>query len=166
MLVAALKLGAGGVEEAALRRLQQALVMYRETALQAAREAENAMAGLIGSRKQASMLAETVASARRSAKLASLRYSEGSSDYQRVLNSLQSLFTQEQRYVVNQGAIVNSMAALFRALGGGWQGQQNRPLISQETSEVMEQRTDWGTLIEAVDAAQPENQNSSSEISW
>ena len=140
-------------------RLQQALVRYRETALQAAREAENAMASLIGTRKQASMLAETVVSAKRSAKLASLRYSEGFSDYQRVLNSLQSLFTQEQRYVVNQSAIVNSMAALFRALGGGWQGQQNRPLISQETSEVMEQRTDWGTLIEAVEVEQPENQN-------
>ena len=47
-------------------RLQQALVNYRETALQAAREAEDAMAGYVGAREQAAILAETVVSAKRS----------------------------------------------------------------------------------------------------
>ena len=44
-------------------RLQQALVNYRETVIQAAREAENAMAGFIGALEQKTILAETVTSA-------------------------------------------------------------------------------------------------------
>jgi len=50
-------------------RLQQALVNYRETVIQAAREAENAMVGFIGALEQKTILAETVTSAERSSKL-------------------------------------------------------------------------------------------------
>ena len=63
---------------------------------------------------------------------------------QRVLNSLQSLFTQEQRYVVNRVQLLTVWQRFSEPSGGGWQGRPNRTLISQETSEVMEQRTDSG----------------------
>lgn len=128
-------------------RLQQALVNYRETVLQAAREAENAMAGFIGARRQAIILAETVESAKRSNILATLQYKEGFADYQRVLNSQQSLFAQHQRYVSSQGAAVSSLVALFKAMGGGWEGHKGDSYISPETQETMRERTDWGDLI-------------------
>ena len=128
-------------------RLQQALVHYRETVLQAAREAENAMAGFIGARRQTVILAETVESAKRSNTLATLQYKEGFSDYQRVLNSQQSLFAQHQRYISSQGAAVSNLVALFKALGGGWEGHGGDAYISPETQETMRKRTDWGDLI-------------------
>jgi outer membrane protein TolC len=129
-------------------RLQQALVNYRETALQAAREAEDAMAGFIGARKQNDLLAQTVASAVRSNQLATLRYSEGFSDYERVLNAQQALFNQQLRYISSQGEIISSLVALYKALGGGWENRDGLPYVDPETLDVMQGRTDWGDLIE------------------
>ena len=129
-------------------RLQQALINYREVVLQAAREAEDAMAALNGSRKQNLILKETVDSAIRSNELSTLRYSEGFSDYERVLNAQQALFNQQQRFITNQGDIVRNLIALYKALGGGWQNRDGLPYIDPETLEVMQDRTDWGDLIE------------------
>jgi len=129
-------------------RLQQALVNYRETVLQAAREAEDAMANFLGSRKQHEILAKTVESAIRSNELATLRYREGFSDYERVLNSQQALFNQQQRFIGNQAEIVLSLVDLYKALGGGWQTRDGAPYIHPETLEQMNERTDWGDLIQ------------------
>ena len=128
-------------------RLQQALVNYREIVLQAAREAEDAMAGFIGTNKQDEILVKTVESAIRSNELSTLRYSEGFSDYERVLNSQQALFQQQQRYITNQGNIVRNVIALYKALGGGWENRDGLPYIDPETLEVMQGRTDWGDII-------------------
>ena len=132
-------------------RLQQALVNYRETVLQAAREAEDAMANYIGTKQQNAILAETVASAIRSNELSTLRYSEGFSDYERVLNAQQALFNQQQRYIGNQGDIVRNVVALYKALGGGWENRDGLPYIDPETLGIMSDRTDWGDLIDAAD---------------
>lgn len=130
-------------------RLQQALVNYRETVLQAARETEDAMAAYIGARQQVEILQQTVASASRSNELSTLRYREGFSDYQRVLDAQQALFTQQQRYVTTSGETVRSVVSLFKALGGGWQGRADYPFIDSQTIEEMQQRTDWGDLLES-----------------
>jgi len=129
-------------------RLQQALINYSETVLQAAREAENAMAAYQGAREQTRILAETVTSAERSNELSTLRYKEGFSDYQRVLDAQKSLFSQQQRYITTQGDGVTSLVALYKALGGGWKGDDGLPWINPDTLELMQERTDWGDMIE------------------
>ena len=131
-------------------RLQQALVNYREIVLQAAREAEDAMAEFKGSTRQATLLKKTVASSRRSNELATLRFREGFSDYQRVLDSQQALFSQQQRYVTSQSDKVRSLIALYKALGGGWEDHAGLPMIRGSTEEIMRKRTDWGGLLETV----------------
>ncbi|MCP4813900.1 MAG: TolC family protein [Planctomycetaceae bacterium] len=60
-------------------------------------------------------------SAKRSNELSTLRYREGFSDYQRVLDAQQALFTQQQRLATNEANTTRSLIALFKALGGGWQ---------------------------------------------
>ena len=55
-------------------RLQQSLVAYRDTVLRAAREVEDALVALYGAIQQEALLAETVASARRSTEVAQLRF--------------------------------------------------------------------------------------------
>jgi outer membrane protein TolC len=131
-------------------RLQQALVNYREVVLQAAREAEDAMADFIGRQEQQGILEQTVASAIRSNDLSVLRYSEGFSDYQRVLQAQQALFNQQTRFVSNQGDAVRSLVELYKALGGGWENRDGLPYIDPETLQVMQDRTDWGSMIEDV----------------
>ena len=129
-------------------RLQQSLVAYRETVLQAAREVEDAMFAYEGAVQQDELLADTVASARRSTDVAQLRFNEGFADYQRVLNAQQSLFTQQSRYVTNHSSIVGSFIALYLALGGGWELRDADNMIDADTLETMKERTNWGDLIE------------------
>jgi NodT family efflux transporter outer membrane factor (OMF) lipoprotein len=129
-------------------RLQQALIQYRETAIQAAREVEDSMIALSRAREQDKILAATVDVAERSSDLSLLRYREGFADYQRVLNAQQSLFGAQQRYAANRGAVLSSYIALYRSLGGGWQSTAPRQFIDQETREQMEERTNWGDLLD------------------
>ncbi len=129
-------------------RLQQALVQYRESVIQAAREVEDAMAGYIGSQEQDAILTETVKSARRSTELSMIRYQEGFADYQRVLDAQQALFGQQQRYVQNKGFAIRSLIAVYKALGGGWQ-DGSAAFVDEATKIEMQERTDWGELLEA-----------------
>jgi NodT family efflux transporter outer membrane factor (OMF) lipoprotein len=127
-------------------RLQQALIAYRETVIQAARETENAMAAFAGAQEQDRILSEGVATAQRSAELSLLRYQEGFADYQRVLDAQQSLFGQQQRYATNRGAVIRNLIAIYRSLGGGWTSE--RQFIDDATREEMQQRTNWGELLD------------------
>ena len=130
-------------------RLQQALVAYRETVIQAYREVEDAMAALVGTRMQDRILAEGVHTARRSAELSLLRYQEGFADYQRVLQAQQALFGQQQRYANNRGNVVRSFVALYRGLGGGWQLASPVQYIDEATRQQMQERTNWGDLLDS-----------------
>ena len=84
----------------------------------------------------------------RSNELSVLRYREGFSDYQRVLDSQQSLFGQQQRLITQRGASVSSLVSLYKSLGGGWESQAGQALISEQSQAEMEQRTNWGDLLE------------------
>ncbi|MFQ5518409.1 MAG: efflux transporter outer membrane subunit [Mariprofundus sp.] len=125
-------------------RLQQALIQYRETVIQAAREVEDSMASFVGTKEQATILAKAVTSAQRSNKLSMLRYKEGFSDYQRVLDSQKSLFNQQKNLTNARGGAVRNLVSLYKALGGSWDAPTE--LISEQSREDMEKRTDWGDL--------------------
>ena len=43
---------------------------------------------------------------------------------------------------------MNNFVALYKALGGGWEDRQGPPYIAPETLKTMEDRTDWGELLE------------------
>ncbi len=129
-------------------RLQQALIQYRETVIQAAREVEDAMVSFVGSQQQDAILEQAVQSARRSSDLSLIRFQEGFADYQRVIDAQQSQIAQQQRYVANKGAAIRSLISIYRALGGGWQSSTNAGFVDEDTRMQMEQRTDWDDLLE------------------
>ena len=129
-------------------RLQQSLIAYRETVLQAAREVEDAIVALEGAVQQDELLAIAVESAKRSTEVAQLRFNEGFADYQRVLNAQQALFAQQSRYVGNHSSIASNFIALYLALGGGWELREDSDMIDAETLDTMKERTNWGDLIE------------------
>jgi len=127
-------------------RLQQALVQYQETVIQAAREVENAMVSFTGSQAKAAILKETVVSAQRSNSISLLRYREGFSSYQRVLDSQKALFQQQQNLIGTRGTSVRNLVALYKALGGSWDTSEQ--WVSRQSSKQMKKRTDWGDLLE------------------
>ncbi len=129
-------------------RLQQLLVNFQNSVLSAAQEVEDSMIGFLNGKRQTEILERTVVSAKRSSDLSVLRYKEGFSDYQRVLDAQQALFAQQQRYVDAQGSTVRSVVALYKALGGGWQLRQGGGFVDDSIRQQMRERTNWGDLLE------------------
>jgi len=130
-------------------RLQQALVNYQDVVLKAARETDDAIASLAGTQAQEPILAQSVEAAKRSNALSMLRYQEGFSDYQRVLDSQQALFRQQTSYVQNRGFSASNVVAIYKALGGGWEVRQGKAFVDENTLVVMRERTNWGGLLDS-----------------
>jgi NodT family efflux transporter outer membrane factor (OMF) lipoprotein len=131
-------------------RLQQLTVGYQNTVREAAREADDAATALIAALQRDTILNDAQGAARRSLTLANTIYREGYSDFQRVLDAQRALFAQQDAYVVNRSNAVGDLIALYKALGGGWDTDQ--PLIDAATREQMQQRTDWGNLLNEAGA--------------
>jgi len=129
-------------------RLQQALVNYQDVVLKAARETDDAIVSLAGTQEQDIILAKSVEAAQRSNDLSMLRYQEGFSGYQRVLDSQQALFRQQTSYVQNRGFSARNVVAIYKALGGGWEVRQGKAFVDENTLIVMRERTNWGSLLD------------------
>ena len=117
--------------------------------LNAAREVEDAITGYVRGLAQQAILERGVASAKRSADISMLRYKEGFSDYQRVLNAQQSLFAQQNRYISARSETIRSLTALYKSLGGGWEIRTGNEFVDPETLDEMNERTNWGGLLDA-----------------
>ncbi|WP_409268791.1 efflux transporter outer membrane subunit [Pseudomonas sp. KCJK9044] len=134
-------------------RLQQLIERYHQNVRDAAREADDAASGLVRSLESAGIRQQASQAAQRSLSLASSQYREGFADFQRVLDAQQLLLQQQDGYLVSRGNAVSSLVSLYKALGGGWE-QVGEP-IPPATRQQMQQRTDWGTLL---DGPAPEHQ--------
>ena len=127
-------------------RLQQLIVAYQDGVRQAAREADDAAIGLVKSLERDGILGDAAQAAERSLDLANSQYREGYADFQRVLDAQRALIAQQDAYLANRGAAVSSLINLYRALGGGWYSAE--PLVDPATRRQMQQRTDWGDLLD------------------
>ncbi|MFV8818793.1 efflux transporter outer membrane subunit [Haliea sp. E17] len=140
-------------------RLQQALEGFQATVLSAAREVDDSAAKIAQTGASQQILDQSVTAAERSLAIASKRYREGYSDFQRVLDAQAASFAQADRAIVNRGDHVAAVIALYKALGGGWQAATIDNLVPQEMRETMQERTDWGDLLDAPLTEPPEQGN-------
>ncbi len=147
-------------------RFQQLTESYRNTILEAAQEAEDALVAFLKSREEEKYLGDSARAASRSVDLAMLQYKEGLNDFQRVLETQRSLLSQQDQYAANQGRTAVNLISLYKALGGGWQSRLGKPFIPEVTRQQMEERTDWGKLLQS-DALEPASrENRSPELRW
>jgi multidrug efflux system outer membrane protein len=130
-------------------RFQLLFEQYQDTVLRAARELEDAAIGFARRRVQVDILAEAVRAARRSLDIADIQYREGLVDFQRVLDSQRALFSQQERLVTTRGAVAQSLIALYKAMGGGWQPARERPPVDETTHATMAERSNWKRLLDA-----------------
>jgi NodT family efflux transporter outer membrane factor (OMF) lipoprotein len=130
-------------------RLEQAIVNFQSTALAAAREIDDAAIGVLKTREQYEVLQLSEQAAGRALELANTRYREGYSDFQRVLDAQRAFFAQSDRALASQGSHISAVIDLYKALGGGWQDTPVNELLPDETRDSMEQRSDWGELMNA-----------------
>jgi outer membrane protein, multidrug efflux system len=64
-----------------------------------------------------------------------------------VLDSQRTLFSQQELLVTSRGNLTQSLIALYKAMGGGWEQARSRPVLDDETRETMEQRSDWKGML-------------------
>jgi hypothetical protein len=125
-------------------RLQQLIELYHQGVREAAREADDAASGWCA-RCRAQPFATRPPGCAALADLASSQYREGFADFQRVLDAQQLLLQQQDGYLVSRGNAVSSLVTLYKALGG-WDA--SRAPIDPATRQQMQQRTDWGELLD------------------
>jgi len=132
-------------------RFQQFAVEYRNTILRALQEVEDGMVGFLKAKEERAFLSESAKQYERSVELSLLRYTDGLSTYQRVIDSQRFLTQQQDQLASVTGAVVTNLIAIYKALGGGWELRQGRELVPVETQKQMRQRTDWGDLLPPKD---------------
>ena len=135
-------------------RYQQSIMNYRNSVLTAYREVEDAMVGFVESRKESVFREQGTNAARRSSKLANIQYREGAVDFQRVVDSERALVFQEDQWANTRGDIALNLIAMYKALGGGWEIRKGNDVISDENREAMQQRTNWGDLLDPETAGE------------
>jgi multidrug efflux system outer membrane protein len=107
--------------EAARASFNEAIALYRKSALNAYREVADAFVTI---QKLALARVEQqagVAALQDAADLARERYNAGLANYLEILTADQELFRQQVVLAETRGAELRARAELYRALGGGWQ---------------------------------------------
>jgi outer membrane protein TolC len=105
-------------------RTEQLLAAYKQTVLSGLEEVENSMVSYVQELDRMGALERTVFAAGKSAELVEIRYVNNLTDFQNVLDMQRSLSTQQDSLAASQGAVVQNLISLYKALGGGWQTQQ------------------------------------------
>jgi len=134
-------------------RFQQAHEVYQDAVLRAAREIDDAAVSFAQTGEQILLLTDAVKAAQRSLAIANLQYREGLVDFQRVLDSQQTFFTQQERLISSRGNLAQGLIAIYKAMGGGWEQARARPILDETLRTSLEQRHDWkGMLSEPLPA--------------
>ncbi|MGA9601415.1 MAG: efflux transporter outer membrane subunit [Methylocystis sp.] len=130
-------------------RFQQALVNYEQTVLVAQREVEDGLIGYLKEQESAVNSERSVQAALTSVRLSMIQYREGATDYQRVLDSQTSLLQERNRLAETRSSIALNLIGVYKALGGGWEIRNGKPVVPVEMQADMAARTNWGDLLPA-----------------
>ncbi|MCK9394434.1 MAG: efflux transporter outer membrane subunit [Methylobacter sp.] len=107
--------------KAADARAEASLAQYEQTVLRALEETENALVNYNRERARRDLLATAAQASERAHKLAHLRFEEGVSDFLTVLDVELRLLQDQDRLAQSETATATALAALYKALGGGWE---------------------------------------------
>jgi NodT family efflux transporter outer membrane factor (OMF) lipoprotein len=99
---------------------EESLASYEQTVLSAVEEVETAMAAYVQEVQRREALQRSVAAARASVSLVDTLYRSGLTDFQNVLDTQRSQFTQEDALAESEGLVTQNLIQLYQALGGGW----------------------------------------------
>ncbi len=137
-------------------KLQELLVDYQNSVLTAQQQVENGLAQFLQSRKAVDDLRASVAAANAALGLAFLQYQLGTRDFNTVLLAEQNLYTAQTDLATAEGNVSTGLAAVYKALGGGWQIRDNHEFVPARTVEEMRNRTNWGGLLPPPGGAPPQ----------
>jgi outer membrane protein TolC len=128
-------------------RLQQLLLNYQNTVLNAQREVEDNLVAFLELQERAQLLGDSTAAAQRSLDLAMLQYRHGTTDFTTVLTAQQALLGEQDSLAGTLGDISISLVGVYRALGGGWKIREGNDVLPEAVKAQMAKRVDWGELL-------------------
>ena len=130
-------------------RLEEAIVTYQNTVLTAAHEVEDALIAFLKAQEATAANRKSVVAAEDAVRLSLIRYREGEDSFQRVVNSMSTLLQQQNQLVRTRSDIATNLIALYKALGGGWEIREGKPVVAEVLQAEMASRTNWGDLLPA-----------------
>jgi len=122
----------GFQQRAAEAQAKQAVAQYEQTILVAFREVEDALVGVSTAREQAAAQERQVKALQSALHLANVRYKGGLANYLEVLIAQRSLFVTELALADTHRLHLVSVVQLYKALGGGWSPEMDRPKDSSK----------------------------------
>ncbi|MFT4520771.1 MAG: outer membrane protein TolC [Halioglobus sp.] len=128
-------------------RFQESLTNYNQSVLQAVAEVSNAIDTYQNTLEKSDYDFEGVKASIRAFSISATQYNNGLVSYQRLLSTVEKMTLREDAYAQTRGNISQQVVALYKALGGGWQPLEGKPL-KPETVEQMKARVDWGDQLE------------------
>lgn len=109
--------------DAAVSRRDESLARYRNTLLVALREVEDSITDLKGLARSRAALEKALASARETQRISQERYDKGLSSYLEVVEAGRTVLRVQLVLAQIDSQQRITLAALAKALGGGWQGK-------------------------------------------
>ena len=108
-------------------RQEQALRQYEKSVLTALEEVENALSSHAREQSRQESLRSSVEANRRALDLAMERYTSGLESFISVLDAQRSVYAAEDQLVQSEKNGVVTLIAVYKALGGGWSLDEDRP---------------------------------------
>lgn len=108
-------------------RQEQALAAYEKAVLISLEEAENALVAYAREQNRLASLDQAVTAANGALTLAKDLFAQGLTDYLRVLDAERSVASAEAQRAQSRAAVLTHLAALYKALGGGWDPEEAKP---------------------------------------
>jgi NodT family efflux transporter outer membrane factor (OMF) lipoprotein len=104
-------------------RQEQTLIRYEQTVLNSLEEVENALVACGKEQEHHQSLAQSEAANLRAVELADQRYRSGLVDFLNVLETQRSLLVVQDGLARSERTMGQNIVRLYKALGGGWEGQ-------------------------------------------
>ena len=111
-------------------RTDQAAAAYQRTVLGALRDVETALVSYAQSQVRHERLTAEVTADREAVSIATRLYRQGLNDFLSVLDAERSLYAADDKLAQIDRDTALALVALYKALGGGWQAQDNTPDVS------------------------------------
>ncbi len=105
-------------------RQEEALAVYEKTILIALQDVENALVGYAKEQVRYRSLEDQANADKRAVELSNELYTKGLADFLNVLDAQRSLYQAQDQLVQSQEAVSQDLIALYKALGGGWEGER------------------------------------------
>lgn len=107
-------------------RQEQALTRYEQAVLRALEDVENGLVAWSREQERCGSLAEAVTAGRQSLSMSTELFTKGLINFLDVIVVAQSLVDAESRLAQSETAVSSNLVALYKALGGGWEVEDEK----------------------------------------